>query len=680
MHPRHSLSRLKATLGILAASCTLVAGQSVSSPGTLPGHTPRFVTASTTKNLGAENPATVVDVSLWLNIHNRTGIDALYKEVYNPSSSSYRKWLTKTEFASKFAPTAAEAAQVSSYLTAHGLKVLSVGPDNMFVRAQGTVGEVSKAFHVTLNRYQVKNKVIRANSSDPVIEGPTAALIQSVAGLDNAGMTHPLATSTPKNLTAPKAKSAPVSVDAASVGISPDCFLGPATETISPAGVYPLAVLHGNKYNASSTGCGYTPAEIRTAYNLNSLYKEGYDGTGQSIVIIDWCGSPTILADANAFSAKFGLPPLITGKNFQIVNYPGPSYCAGPDAEINIDVEWAHAIAPGASITLLVPPSAQFSDINAAEYYAINNGLGNIISGSYGAEELDIPVALLINNDLLNEIAAVYGVAVNFSTGDYGDFTFDAPEFNPPSVSTPADSPYATAVGGVSLALKPDNSIKWQTGWGTNLNLLVAQGPAINPPSEGFFNFGSGGGPSALFLKPAYQDSLPGRYRQLPDISWLGDPYTGAIIVISQPFTYPAQVEEVYGGTSLACPMFAALWAIANQEAGTDLGQAAPYLYSMPKGKITDVVAVGSPTDVSDWIYTSPTHIIKYSPTYIAEPLENTTEFYSAFWDFPDQPFVTYLITFGTDSGLTVHGGWDNVTGLGTPNGKAFADYFNPGK
>jgi subtilase family serine protease len=381
------------------------------------------------------------------------------------------------------------------------------------------------------------------------------------------------------------------------------------------------------------------------------------------------------MGDANAFSAAFGLPAL-TSSNFHIIDYSiAPSTCAGPDPEINIDVEWAHAIAPGANIDLVVPPTNSFDDVDAAELYAVANRLGNVISGSYGSEELYTPTAVLDNENLINQIAAMLGISANFASGDSGDFTFDIPSFTP-SVSAPADSPYATAVGGVSLALKSDNTIAWQAGWGTNLNLLISAGDIFDPPTDGFFRFGSGGGPSAVFAKPSFQSKLPGNFRQLPDISWLADPYTGGAIAISYPFQFPPLIWQVWGGTSLATPMFSALWAIANQEAGTPLGQAAPHLYTLPAGTITDVVPVGSSTNVTASIQESTILTNNYTADQLAAPLDGTTQFYSVLWDYPLYEDTTYVLTFGTDSGLMTTVGWDNVTGLGTPNVKAFADFF----
>jgi subtilase family serine protease len=305
--------------------------------------------------------------------------------------------------------------------------------------------------------------------------------------------------------------------------------------------------------------------------------------------------------------------------------------------------------------------------------------LGNVISGSYGSEEYYDAPAELQTESLINEIAAVRGISANFSSGDGGDDTFDYPEFNPASVSAPADSPYATGVGGISLALNANRSIAWQSGWGTNVTPIIDEGTVYDPPSDfGFFDFGSGGGPSTVFGKPSFQKSLHGGFRLLPDISWLADPFTGGVIVISEPFQNPEQVYEVYGGTSLACPMFSALWAIANQEAGVALGQAAQYVYSMPAATIIDVQPVTSATNVTAAYKESATVTDGYTAAELAGPLENTTQFVTAIWKYPLVQDTAYVLSFGTDSGLVTTPGWDNVTGVGVPNGKAFADYFKP--
>jgi len=587
--------------------------------------------------------------------------------------------------------------------------VMRVGPSNFFVHVRGTVGDIENALHVQLNQYRVGGKVIRANDRDPYVEGPVARLVRAISGLDSGEYSHPMMTRT--TLSGSPGKTSAMAVQGSDSGFfSNDCFDTTETDVFSTNGngSFPIGTYKGNHLNLqslTSDGCGYTPPMIQTAYNLSGLYAEGYDGTGQTIGIIDWCGSLTIQNDANAFSSQFGLPQL-TSSNFAITYIPTISTCQAEDqVEINIDVEWAHAIAPGANINLIVPPSASFTDVDEAEFTAVNYGLANVLSGSYGSVESFTPTTVLDTENLNNEIAAVAGISANFSSGDDGDFSNLG---IPATVSAPADSPYATAVGGVTLALNSDNTIAWQAGWGNNETLVAETGFVFDPPL--FFGFigGAGGGPSncvtvdsnfnclAGFAKPSFQKKLPGKYRQLPDISWLADPYTGAVIAITVPGQIPSLIWQVWGGTSVACPMFSALWAIANQEAGSPLGQAAPYLYTLPAGAVTDIVPVSTKHNVTGSIQESTTTTVPYSA---AEMLGGsvTGKYVSAIWDYAALQDTALIISFGTDcsaeapntfygtlctdpSPLKTKVGWDNVTGVGTPNAQAFADSFRPAK
>jgi subtilase family serine protease len=263
-------------------------------------------------------------------------------------------------------------------------------------------------------------------------------------------------------------------------------------------------------------------------------------------------------------------------------------------------------------------------------------------------------------------------------------------------------------VGGITLALNADNSIAWQAGWGNNQTLISEEGFVADPVSEDAFGFvgGAGGGPSncasqdssgnclAGFPKPSYQKKLPGKVRQVPDISWLADPYTGVAILITVPGSVPAQVWQVWGGTSVACPMFSALWAIANQEAtaggGSELGQAAQYVYSAAPGAITDIVPVSSKTNVTASIQDA-SGTTAYNSNQIMGG-GAPAKFVTAIWDYGFQPETALVMSFGMDctagptygvitgcsspTSLHTKKGWDNVTGVGVPNGQAFADSF----
>jgi subtilase family serine protease len=641
---------------------------------TIANNTPRFVAGA--KKVSSVDPSQVIEVTVWLTPRNRATLDMTVGRLYDRNSPLYHRWLTRDAVGQMLAPSEGDAAETKRFLQAGNLTIVAKDKYNFFLRARGTVAAVQKAFNVTLANVSSGGSTFRTNLADPSIADPAGAHVMAIEGLDDFSFVHHTiaqagaikgmapATARTASAAAPAVTQAPMA-----------CITGPSSETYTSGGALPSATYTGNFYTKNPLGCYYTPPQIQAAYGLTSLYAAGFDGTGQTIVIVDWCGSPTIKKDANAFSKKYGLPPL-TASNFSIVNYPAASSCESPDAEINIDVEWAHAIAPGANLLLLVPPSATFQDIDSGLLYIVENDVGNVVSNSYGSEELYTSPAVLILQNFIIETAASVGIAMNFSTGDDGDFTFDFPKYDPASVSAPADSPYATAIGGVSLEMTSASAIQFETAWGTNETGLSDQGFVPVPAANFGFVFGSGGGTSAVFPKLSYQSSIKGKYRKLPDISWLADPFTGGIIAISEPFISPTPVYEVYGGTSLACPMFSALWAIADQVAGATLGQAAPLLYAAPTSVITDIVPYGSISNVTASFEKKNGTTLQESAADLAAPLKGNTVFLSAIWDYPDNPGLAYLLTFGTDSGLKPATGWDDATGLGVTNPAALISYI----
>jgi subtilase family serine protease len=277
--------------------------------------------------------------------------------------------------------------------------------------------------------------------------------------------------------------------------------------------------------------------------------------------------------------------------------------------------------------------------------------------------------------------AAAKGISVNFSSGDAGDSSLPS-GFSLEGVvdvGYPASSPWATAVGGVSLALRANGRVAFQSGWGTNLVRLNGNAPLDPPVPIGevvlglpnAFYFGAGGGTSNFYAKPRYQRRLPGQRRMIPDISWLADPYTGVELIE----TIDAAGDQgvgVIGGTSLSCPMFSALWGIVTQAARHRMGQAAPLLYNLEDGAITDIVPVDSRSDVTGTIEDASGTTV-WNKWALAGPLQNSPPFYSALYQGTSSG-RWYLVTFGTDSTLGTAPGWDDVTGLGTPNGPAFVE------
>ena len=154
---------------VIAMSCAPLLASTPSS-NLIANNTPSYI--ATAKNLGAEDPAKVIEVSIWLQLHNRSQFDALTQSLYDRGSSSYHHWLKPNDIAARFAPTAQEAKTVQQFFAAHNLTVVKTGPNNFYVRARGTVGDVEKAFQVELNNYRVGGKTIRANAGDPSVAGP----------------------------------------------------------------------------------------------------------------------------------------------------------------------------------------------------------------------------------------------------------------------------------------------------------------------------------------------------------------------------------------------------------------------------------------------------------------------------------------------------------------------------
>jgi subtilase family serine protease len=335
----------------------------------------------------------------------------------------------------------------------------------------------------------------------------------------------------------------------------------------------------------------YSPQEIQHAYGVDSLINSGNNGAGQSIVIIDSFGSPTIASDLATFDTDYGLPappslqvlaPLgslpFDPTNADMVNWA---------FETTLDVEWAHAMAPAANIVLLTSPVAETEGVQgmpeflALEQYALDHHLGQIISQSWGATEntLFSPQGRQVFNDFerLYLNAALRHVTVLASAGDSGSENVDE-NLNPyttPTVIFPASSPLVTAVGGTSLTADTSGNYQSETTW-----------------NEGLDGGATGGGISQVFGEPLYQRFLPrstqallGGHRGLPDIAWNGDPFTSILVYVG--FLDPAD-DGYYliGGTSEGSPQWAGLVADLNQMLGRPIGFLNPYLYALgPTGR-----------------------------------------------------------------------------------------------
>lgn len=325
----------------------------------------------------------------------------------------------------------------------------------------------------------------------------------------------------------------------------------------------------------------YTPTQYDVAYGLDALHAHGVTGAGKTIVILDAFGSPTIQHDLNTFDAQFGLPNTTVNvvKSGTIPPFdPNNADMVGWAVESTLDVEYAHAVAPGAKIVLVTTPVSEtegvtgFPELMNALQTEVNRGVGDVVSMSFGSAEQDFysptsGYASLLNLRYAFKDAAAHGVTLVSGTGDVGaaGINLDNSTLSTiPEESWPAIDPEVTAVGGTQLHLDDaGNRISPDTVW-----------------NDGYG--ASGGGLSVVFNRPAYQDSVRsvvGNHRGMPDVSMSSAVNGGAWVYMSMT---PAETGwGIIGGTSEATPMFAGEVALADQFAGHRLGNVNDDLYEL---------------------------------------------------------------------------------------------------
>jgi subtilase family serine protease len=353
----------------------------------------------------------------------------------------------------------------------------------------------------------------------------------------------------------------------------------------------------------------YEPAQIEQAYHLPALYHHGVTGAGQTIVIVDSYGSPTVAHDLAMFDRAARLPPPPSLRVIQpagkVAPYRPTGNREGWAGETDLDVEYAHAIAPGASILVAETPTSEnegttgFPQIVKAEKYVIGHHLGAVISQSFSAtEETFATRSALLNLRGAYVAAARSGVTVLAASGDSGaaDVRYNGSTYYlHPVTSWPDSDPLVTGVGGTQLHLStagpPRPATVWNDTYSVATNQYIEGNKGPNP-------LAGGGGQSVIFGRPPYQDGVAGvvgNRRGVPDISMSGACNGAADMYQS----FPGQPVGWYPtcGTSEATPEFAGIVALADQVAGQPLGLINPYLYrlsALRAAGIADVVSGGT--------------------------------------------------------------------------------------
>jgi len=516
------------------------------------------VGAATPLNVGAllgDAPSSLrIAASIgFLNTTEQDLLNQLVQEIYAPGSYMYHSYLSAQEYSNIFAPSDPVYAGAVSYFQSFGISTFT-DKSKLFLNLEGTVSQFQKAFATSISMFSGKYFKFYANTDPLYLPSSISPYLTSVIGLENYTFFVP-------------------TLAAMTVSQSPTSPIPP----FSPP---------------------YQPGQIQAAYNETGLINNGVTGAGESIVLIDaGYGDKTIQADMAEFSLTYGLPvPIVSAQTVNasdtvldvtndavagvLANFPitggllGVPPGSGWDFETALDVEWAHSLAPGASLVnmLSFDPGPGLAEAVAT---SIANHAGNILSQSFGEYDGSNDGGAnstgsygIGSQSLINYIhpfyaeAAAEGITVLASSGDWGNTCPGASAFDI-GVCYPASDPYVTAVGGTSLTVG-------SSGWKAESTWTCDPGC-------------TGGGFSSVFARNSTWQNGPGvpisaSGRGVPDVAADADPATGVVIVLNG-VNYGTLF--LIGGTSLASPIWSGVIATIDSATGTSLGFYNPEAYSI---------------------------------------------------------------------------------------------------
>jgi subtilase family serine protease len=545
----------------------------------------------------------------------------LLSEQQTKSSRNYHKWLTPEQYADRFGAAPEDLAKIALWLQGNGFTILGTARGRDWIAFRGNAAQIRQAFHSEIHRFDINGQTHFANQAEPSIPLALRDLVLGVRGLDNFGLRPSYTQITTDNNGNPVA----------------------------------------NHYLA--------PADIAAVYNFNPLYAAGIDGSGVKLAVVGQ--SDVTLTDLQQFRAGFGLP----ANDPQIVLVPGspdPGHTAD-EAEAALDLEWAGAVAPGASV-LYVNAAASAGGVFGAAQYVIDNNLAQVIDMAYGSCEQSLGASAISSFELELQKANSEGITLLAATGDMGAAACEPPGTiqiptlaanQGPAVNYPASSPEATAVGGTTL--KEGSLISWSVANAAN------GGSALSNIPEGAWNdtngtlglAATGGGPSACatgagntcagFPKPSWQNlnitGIPADgVRDIPDIALAASPnHDGYIACVfgSCANNFPGTVIAPSGGTSAATSVAAAMVTLLNEYVVAQGIQSAPGLGNINPNLYQLVQVANTSTIYHD--VTSGNNVVPCNPTSTGCPVVAPFQY-----------------------GFTAGPGYDLVTGLGSIDANDF--------
>ena len=580
----HSLLVL-AALAISAATSSYAAVQSrianVSSTSRVAIQHTIPVRARNATDLGAAPANRVLDsLSIYFNMTDaqQASLNQLLIDQQNPNSPRYHQWLTPEQFGAQFGLSNQDLAKVTAWLTSQGFTVTGTSSSNTYINFTGTVAQAEQAFGTSIHMLLADGEQHISNISDPTLPAGMAAVVTNISGLHDFRVK-------PRS----HARQVPAAAQA---------------DALHP------------QFTSSLTGSHFiAPGDFYTIYDVNPLLSSSINGTGVKIAVM---GQVDIsLPDVAAFRSASGL----TANPATVQLYgadPGtpsaaclsanpPSTCTpsvGDLDESQLDVEWAGAVAPNASIIFVTSTDV----FNTSLLSAITHNVAPIISISYGQCEAGWGASFVAKFNQLFQQANAQGITIVGPSGDSGGTDCDSGTniaFNGLAVDFPASSPNVTGIGGTMFN---EGSATGATSyWSYNPNADVVSSatgyiPEVVWNESGTSGLGAGGGGASIFFsKPNWQtgSGVPNdSARDVPDLALNAASGHDAYLFCSQGwctngFRNASSNLDVIGGTSVGTPSFAGILALVQQKINSRIGNANPTIYGLStvSGVFNDVVS-----------------------------------------------------------------------------------------
>ncbi|HZS54852.1 MAG TPA: S53 family peptidase [Bryobacteraceae bacterium] len=482
----------------------------------------------------------------------------LLTDQQTPASPDYHRWLTPQEFGRRFGISDQDLKTVTDWLQARGFSIDYVSNGRTVIEFSGNVSQVQNAFHTAVHQFVVNGEPHWANVQDPELPAALAPAVAGVASLNNFFSKPQLQTSDQQ-----------------------------ITAELQAGSIKPLFTSGSSHYLA--------PSDYDVIYNINPLLSGGINGSG---IVIGVVGRTNInVQDVVSFRSIFGLP--VNAPNI-IVNGRNPGDLGGSEElEAVLDTSWSGAVAPRATVDLVVSASTNNTDgVTLSEEYIIDNNLANVMTESFGSCEANYTASGAAAVSSLAQQAAAEGITYLVSSGDAGSAGCDDPNTEtsatgPLSVNALASSPYTIAVGGTQF--NEAGGTYWSSANGGTL------GSAVSYIPEDVWNanctgsqcgtgsiLAGGGGASVFFPKPTWQAGVAGipndGARDVPDVSLTAALHDAYLLCVDGSCTPNSQGQiqlYIVGGTSASTPAFAGIMALVNQKTGSRQGQADPMLYGL---------------------------------------------------------------------------------------------------